>query len=63
MMKFRENFAVIAGEIQRRFLQQSNLTQIRAELQPLLDLKEALDAMEKLEQIVVTVERRLRSRP
>ncbi len=37
-----------------------NLQQIRAELKPLLELKGATDALKKLEQIMATVERRLR---
>ena len=37
------------------------LEQIRSELKPLLELKGALESLDKLEQKIVTVERRLHS--
>lgn len=40
-----------------------DLNQIRSELLPLLELKGTLDAMDKFEQIVGTVNRRLQSNP
>jgi hypothetical protein len=40
-----------------------NLAQIREELQPLLELKDEADALDKLEQMQTAVERRLRMNP
>jgi len=40
-----------------------NLTQIRAELKPLLELKGAPESLDKLERMLATVERRLKSKP
>ncbi len=40
-----------------------NLDQIREELRPLLELKGETNALNKLEQILATVERRLRAQP
>lgn len=40
-----------------------NLAQIRAELTPLLELKDEPEAMAKLEQKIETVDRRLRAQP
>ena len=39
-----------------------NLEQIRAELKPLLDLKGEIEALEKLERLIATVEQRLRAK-
>jgi len=40
-----------------------NLDQIRSELKPLLELKGEIDALEKLEQKLAVVERRLQAKP
>jgi len=54
------------GDVERILIRQRgklNLPQIRTELKPLLDLKGELEALEKLEQKIATVERRLKSKP
>ena len=40
-----------------------DLKQIRAELKPLLELKGAPESLDKLEQKIVTVKRRLKAKP
>jgi hypothetical protein len=40
-----------------------DLRLVRAELKPLLELKEAPDALAKLERMIVMVDRRLRAKP
>jgi len=40
-----------------------NLSQVRSELGPLLELKGELDGLERLDRILATVDRRLRSKP
>jgi len=40
-----------------------DLAQVRAELKPLLELKGAVEAMDRLERMLVTVEHRLRAKP
>ncbi len=40
-----------------------NLDQIREELKPLLELRGQMDALNRLENVAATVERRLRPRP
>ena len=40
-----------------------NFGQIRAELTPLLELKGELEALDKLERLIATVERRLQAKP
>jgi len=54
------------GDVERILIRQRgklNLPQIRTELKPLLDLKGELEALEKLEQKIATVEHRLKSKP
>ena len=53
------------GDVERILTRQHgrlNLDQIRSELKPLLELKAAPESLDKLEQILVTVERRLTTR-
>jgi len=40
-----------------------NLAQVRTELKPLLELKGEMEALDKLEHKIATVERRLRATP
>jgi hypothetical protein len=50
------------GDVERVLIRQHgklDLKQIHAELKPLLELKGAAEAMDKLERMLVTVERRL----
>ena len=52
------------GDLERVLVRQHGklkLEQIRSELKPLLELKGALESLDKLEQKIVTVERRLHS--
>ncbi|MBM3839162.1 MAG: hypothetical protein FJ398_14585 [Verrucomicrobia bacterium] len=54
------------GDVERVLIRQHgklDLKQIRAELKPLLELKGEPEALEKLEQILATVERRLNAKP
>ena len=54
------------GDVERILIRQHsklNLDQIRSELKPLLELKGAQEAMQRLEQKVSTVDRRLRAKP
>jgi hypothetical protein len=54
------------GDVERILIRQHgklNLDQIRSELKPLLELKGEADALNKLEQKLQTVERRLRAKP
>ena len=54
------------GDVERVLIRQHsklNLDQIRSELRPLLDLKGELEAMQRLEQKISTVARRLRAKP
>src|SRR5438067_1282540 len=53
------------GDVERVLIRQHgklDLEQIRAELKPLLDLKGELQALEKLDRMLATVERRLRAK-
>src|SRR5439155_10448026 len=53
------------GDVERVLVRQHgklNLTQIRSELKPLLELKGEMDALERLEQKIATVYRRLRTK-
>jgi hypothetical protein len=52
------------GDVERVLTRQHgklNLVQIRAELQPLLELKDAPESLDKLERMFATVDRRLSS--
>lgn len=40
-----------------------DLDQVRSELKPLLELKGELEALDKFERMIVSVERRLRAKP
>lgn len=54
------------GDVERVLTRQHgklDLPQIRAELKPLLELKGAPESLDKLERMLVTVERRLKSSP
>jgi hypothetical protein len=54
------------GDVERVLTRQHgrlNLTQIRTELKPLLELKGAPESLDKLERMLATVERRLKSKP
>lgn len=54
------------GNLERVLVRQHgklDLAQIRSELKPLLDLKDAPEALDKLERIGATVERRLSAKP
>jgi hypothetical protein len=54
------------GDVERVLIRQHgrlDLAQVRAELKPLLELKGALEAMDRLEQMVAKVEHRLRAKP
>jgi hypothetical protein len=54
------------GDVERVLTRQHgklDLQQVRAELKPLLELKGELEAMDKLEVMLATVERRLRAKP
>ena len=53
------------GDVERVLIRQHgklDFKQIRAELKPLLELKGESQAMEKLERMLATVERRLRAK-
>jgi len=53
------------GDVERVLIRQHgklNLQQVREELRPLLELKGETDALQKLERMLVTVERRLRAK-
>jgi hypothetical protein len=53
------------GDVERVLIRQHgklNLEQIRSELKPLLELKGEMEGLERLEQKVTTVERRLRTK-
>lgn len=53
------------GDVERVVIRQHgklNWPQIRSELKPLLALKEASDSLDKLERIILTVERRLKTK-
>ncbi len=53
------------GDVERILIRQHgklNLAQIRSELKPLLELKGDSDALDKLDRLLATVERRLRSK-
>jgi hypothetical protein len=53
------------GDLERILIRQHgklNVTQIRSELKPLLELKGEIDAMNKLDVLLATVERRLASK-
>jgi hypothetical protein len=54
------------GDVERVLIRQHsklNLDQIRSELKPLLELKGEMDALNKLEQKLTIVDRRLRAKP
>ena len=54
------------GDVERVLIRQHgklDLKQIRAELNPLLELKGAIEAMDKLEKMITTVDRRLAGKP
>ena len=54
------------GDIERVLIRQHgklDLAQVRSELKPLLELKGEMEALDKLEQKIATVERRLRAKP
>jgi len=54
------------GDVERILIRQHgklNLPQIRQELKPLLELKGEMEALEKLDRMLATVERRLRAKP
>ena len=54
------------GDVERALIRQCgklNLAQIRSELKPLLELKGAIEALDQLERLLSTVERRLRAKP
>jgi len=54
------------GDVERLLIRQYgklDLAQIRSELKPLLELKGEMEAMAKLDEKLLTVERRLRARP
>jgi hypothetical protein len=54
------------GDVERILVRQQgklNLAQIRSELKPLLELKGEMEALDKLEQKLALVERRLRGKP
>jgi hypothetical protein len=54
------------GDVERILVRQHeklNLAQIRSELKPLLELKGEMEALDKLEQKLALVERRLRGKP
>lgn len=53
------------GDAERILIHQHgklDLGQVRAELQPLLDLKSEAESLDKLERLLATVERRLKAR-
>jgi hypothetical protein len=54
------------GDVERVLIRQHrklDLSQIRAELKPLLELKGEMEALDKLDRKLVTVERRLHAKP
>ena len=54
------------GDVERVLIRQHgklNFGQIRSELTPLLELKGEREALDKLERMIATVERRLRAKP
>ena len=54
------------GDVERVLIRQHrklNLAQIRAELKPLLELKGENEALDQLERLLATVERRLQAKP
>ena len=53
------------GDVERVLIRQHGrlgFAQIRSELNPLLELKNEAEALDKLERIIATVERRLRTK-
>ena len=54
------------GDVERVLIRQHeklDLAQIRAELKPLLELKDEMESLDKLERMLATVERRLNPKP